>query len=228
MGVLKEKHPLRDLKATIFDFDGTLAILNIDFSSMKDRIFDLMKHYGIGEEMIREYYALEVIDEVYQALYKKNSYSAEAFYQEAHQILHQVEMRAAEKGNLIQGTKSTLESLREKGIKVGIITRNCEDAVRKVFSDINHFCDVFVPRNSVRNVKPHPDHLTHVLNSLKISGEDAVMIGDHIIDIQAGKKVGMKTIGVLTGRTKREEFEMAGADYILREASEICTLLEEP
>ncbi len=228
MRVLKEEHPLRDLKATIFDFDGTLAILNIDFSSMRDQIFDLMKHYGIGEEMIREHYALEVIDEVYQTLYKKNSYSAEVFYQEAHQILHQVEMRAAEKGNLIQGTKSTLESLRAKSIKVGIITRNCEDAVRKVFPDINHFCDVFVPRNSTRKVKPHPDHLTHVLNSLKISGEDAVMIGDHIIDIQAGKKVGMKTIGVLTGRTKREEFEMAGADYILREASEICTLLEEP
>jgi len=228
MRVLKEEHPLRDLKATIFDFDGTLATLNIDFSSMRERIFDLMKHYGIREEMIREHYALEVIDEVYQTLYKKNSYSAEAFYQEAHQILHEVEMRAAEKGNLIQGTKSTLESLRAKSIKVGIITRNCEDAVRKVFPDINHFCDVFVPRNSIRKVKPHPDHLTHVLNSLKISGEDAVMIGDHIIDIQAGKKVGMKTIGVLTGRTKREEFEMAGADYILREASEVCTLLEEP
>ena len=44
------------------------------------------------------------------------------------------------------------------------------------------------------------------------------MVGDHIIDIQAGKRVGMKTIGVLTGRTKKEEFEKAGADYILRDA----------
>jgi phosphoglycolate phosphatase-like HAD superfamily hydrolase len=32
---------------------------------------------------------------------------------------------------------------------------------------------------------------------------------------------------VLTGRTKREEFEKAGADYVLKEASEICKLLEE-
>jgi phosphoglycolate phosphatase-like HAD superfamily hydrolase len=35
----------------------------------------------------------------------------------------------------------------------------------------------------------------------------------------------MKTVGVLTGRTKREEFEKAGADYILRDASEVCSLL---
>ena len=221
-------YPLSNIKAIIFDFDGTLAVLNIDFSFMRDRIFDLMKHYSIREEMIREHYMLEVIDEVYQVLYEENTSEAEAFYQESHQILHEVEMRAAENGNLIQGTKSTLEGLREKGIKIGIITRNCEEAVRTVFPNINHFCDVFVPRNSVKKVKPHPDHLTHVLNSLDISGEDAVMVGDHIIDIQAGKRVGMKTIGVLTGRTKREEFERAGADRILREVSEICGLLEEP
>jgi len=228
MGVSKKKDQFQEIKAIIFDFDGTLAILNIDFSSMRDRVFDLMRHYGIGEEMTREHYLLEIIDEVYQVLYKKNSYGAEVFYQESHQILHEVEMRAAEKGSLILGTKATLESISEKGIKVGIITRNCEDAVRKVFPDINHFCDVFVPRNSVKKVKPHPDHLTHALDLLKISGVNSVMVGDHIIDIQAGKKVGMKTIGVLTGRTKREEFEMTGADYILREATEICVLLEEP
>jgi phosphoglycolate phosphatase-like HAD superfamily hydrolase len=37
----------------------------------------------------------------------------------------------------------------------------------------------------------------------------------------------MKTIGVLTGRIKKEEFERAEADYILRNASEVCELLEE-
>jgi len=66
-----------------------------------------------------------------------------------------------------------------------------------------------------------------VLDSLKISGKESVMVGDHIIDIQAGKKVGMRTIGVLTGRTKKEEFEQAGADHILRNASEVFDILEE-
>jgi phosphoglycolate phosphatase len=63
------------------------------------------------------------------------------------------------------------------------------------------------------------------MDSLKVSGEEAMMVGDHIIDIQAGKRVGMKTIGVLTGRTKKEEFEKAGADYILRDASEVYRLM---
>jgi phosphoglycolate phosphatase len=218
---------LYPIKAIIFDFDGTLAVLNIDFSLMRERVFDLMRRYRIGEETIQEKYLLEVIDEVYQILWEKNPSGAEAFYQKSHRILHELEMRAAQEGNLIPGAKATLRSLREKGVKVGIITRNCEDAVRKIFPDIDNFCDVFVSRNSVKKVKPHPDHLTYVMKSLEISGEEAAIVGDHIIDVQAGKRVGMKTVGVLTGRTKKEEFEKAGADYILREASKVCELLED-
>ena len=63
------------------------------------------------------------------------------------------------------------------------------------------------------------------MKALDVSGEEVVMIGDHTIDIQAGKRVGMKTIGVLTGRTKKEEFEKAGADNILNDATEICKLI---
>ncbi len=221
------KNQFGRIKAVIFDFDGTLAVLNIDFSLMRQRIFDLMRRHGVEEETIREKYLLEVVDEVYQTLWEKNPSGAETFYQESHRILHEVEMEAAEEGRLIPGTKATLKRLRRKGIKLGIITRNCEEAVRKVFPDINDYCDVFVSRNSVRKVKPHPDHLTYVLKKLKISYEEAVMVGDHTIDVQAGRRVGMKTIGVLTGRTKKEEFQKAGADRILKEASEVYKLLED-
>ena len=227
MDVIKEKNQLCGIQAIIFDFDGTLAVLNIDFSAMREGVFDLMKSYGVGEELIKERYLLEIIDEIYQILWKGNPTEAEDFYQKAHQILYKIEMKAAEKGRLIPGTEATLKSLRRRGTKVGIITRNCEDAVRKVFPDIDDFCDVFVSRNSVKKVKPHPDHLTSVMESLKIPGEKVVMVGDHIIDIEAGKRVGINTIGVLTGRTKKEEFENAGADYVLKDASEIYKLLEQ-
>ena len=218
---------LFNIKAVIFDFDGTLAVLNIDFSSMRERVFNLMRRYGVREELIEEKYLLEIIDEVYQILCKKSPSDAEEFYQEAHRILYEIELRAAEDGRLIPEVERTLNILRGRGIKIGIVTRNCEDVVRKVFPVIDDYCDVFVSRNSVKKVKPHPDHLISVLRALDVLGEEAVMIGDHPIDIQAGKRVGMKTIGVLTGRTKREEFEKAGTDYILGEVSEVYDLLEK-
>ena len=39
----------------------------------------------LREELIQEKYLLEIIDEVYQILWKKNPPGAEAFYQKAHQ-----------------------------------------------------------------------------------------------------------------------------------------------
>jgi phosphoglycolate phosphatase len=223
---MRSHYFLHQIKAIIFDFDGTLAVLNIDFSFMKEKVLDLVRHFGVEEGLIRERYLLEMIDEVYQLIWEKHPSEAEDFYQEAHRILHEVELKAAEEGKLIPGVEATLKILREKGMKVGIVTRNCEDAVRKVFPNINEFCDVFISRDSIKKVKPHPDHLTSAMKTLNVSGEEAVMVGDHPLDIQAGKRVGMKTIGVLTGRTKREDFEKAGADYILENVSDVYALLE--
>jgi phosphoglycolate phosphatase len=225
MGAHHQQDQLRDIRAVVFDFDGTLAVLNIDFSSMRERVFELMREYGVHEEKIEEKYLLEIIDEVVQILNQKHSSAAEEFYQEAHHILHKIELEAAEKGRLLPAIEKVLKSLRGKGLKIGIVTRNCEEAVKKVFPNIEEFCDVFISRDSIRKVKPHPEHLTSVLKALRVSGEETVMVGDHPIDIQAGKRVGMKTIGVLTGRTKREEFEKAEADYILGDASEVAELL---
>jgi len=219
--------PFKKIRAVVFDFDGTLAVLNIDFSSMRERVFELMRKYGVHEELIEERYVLEIIDEVALILSKRNSSAAEEFYQEAHQILHKIELKAAEEGKLLSGVETVLKSLRGKGLKIGIVTRNCEEAVRKVFPDVENYCDVFVSRDSIKRVKPHPEQLTSVLKALHVPGEETLMVGDHTIDIQAGKRVGMKTVGVLTGRTQREEFEKAGADLILNEVPEILKILEE-
>jgi phosphoglycolate phosphatase len=177
---------------------------------MREQVFELMRKYGVNEEKIEERYLLEIIDEVVQILSQKNTSTAETFYQEAHQILHEVELRAAEEGKLLPGVEAALKSLRDKGLKVGIVTRNCEEAVRKVVPDIEAFCDVFVPRDLIKRVKPHPEQLTSVLKALHVTGGETVMVGDHTIDIQAGKQVGMRTIWVLTGRVKKEEFEKQG------------------
>lgn len=226
MDDLKKWDQLRIIKAIIFDFDGTLAVLNIDFSVMRERVFDLLRKFGVKEDSIRERYLLEIIDEACPMIWKEDASRAKEFYEKAHQILHEIEMKAAEEGKLIPGAETTLLRMREQGLKVGIITRNCEEAVRKVFPEIDDYCDVFISRDSVDKVKPHPDHLNSVLEALKVSGEKAAMVGDHLIDIQAGKRVGMMTIGVLTGRIKREEFEVAGADYVLKDVTEVWELVK--
>jgi len=215
------------IRAVIFDFDGTLAILNIDFGLMRERVVQWMQTFGIGGERVKERYLLELIDEVHRLLDEEKSPSeADRFYNRAHQILREIEFSAAAEGRMIPGAQETLVSIRQSGTKVGIVTRNCEEAVRRVFPDIDLFCDAFISRDSIKRVKPHPDHLAAVLKVLQVQAEETVMVGDHVLDILAGKGVGMRTIGVLTGYIKREDFEKAGADIILNNVLELRQMLE--
>lgn len=221
----KDKGKEPAVKAVIFDFDGTLAALNIDFVPIKEEILNLIEDYGVPRESLREKYLLEIIDEAHSLVVKRERRSAAQFREKAHTIVVERELEAASRGRLLPGVEAMLRGLRAAGLKVGIVTRNCDRAVRRVFPHIESLCDVFLSRDSVKKVKPDPQHLATLLDRLGVSERHALMVGDHPMDILAGKRVGMRTAGVLTGRTTREELEKAGADYVLESASQLATLM---
>jgi phosphoglycolate phosphatase len=214
------------IEAVIFDFDGTLAVLNIDFVPIKEEILDLIEEHGVVRESLREKYLLEIIDEAYSLVVERERPSAEQFREKAHMIVVERELEAASRGQLLPGVEPMLSGLRAAGLKVGIVTRNCDRAVRRVFPHIESLCDVFLSRDSVKKVKPDPLHLATLLDGLGVSGRHALMVGDHPMDILAGKRAGMRTAGVLTGRTTRDELMGAGADYVLESASQLTKLAE--
>lgn len=214
------------IKAVVLDFDGTLAVLNIDFSAMTKKILSFIEEHGISRESLRERYILETIDEASSILLRREGSLAEQFREKAHKMLREKELEAALQSRLFPGVESMLRKLRIAGVKVGIITRNCDGAVRRIFPHIGSLCDAFLPRDSVKRVKPDPHHLATLLDILRVSGNDAIMVGDHPMDILAGKRVGMRTVGVLTGRTTRDELLETGADYVLESASQVTSLIE--
>jgi phosphoglycolate phosphatase len=215
------------IKAVILDFDGTLAVLNIDFAPIREEILNLIEGYGVARESLREKYLLETIDECYSILLKRKRHTAERFREKAHQILVERELAAASTSRLLPGVESMLRKLKEAGLKVGIVTRNCDRAVRRIVPHIESLCDIFLSRDSVKRVKPDPYHLAAIFDKMKVSGRHGMMVGDHPMDILAGKRVGMRTVGVLTGRATRDELLETGADHVLESASQVISLIEK-
>jgi len=207
------------IKAVILDFDGTVAVLNIDFAPIKEEILKLIEGYGVARESLGEKYLLETIDEGYSTLLRRERHSAEQFREKAHQMLVERELEAACTSRLLPGVESMLRKLKAAGLKVGIVTRNCDRAVRRIVPHIEALCDIFLSRDSVKRVKPDPYHLAAILDRLG-------MVGDHPMDILAGKRAGMRTVGVLTGRTTEGELAEMGADYVLKSASQLTKLVE--
>lgn len=221
------RHHTLSLTAIIFDFDGTLAELNIDFPLMRKRIRNLIAGYDIPTDNIEDLFALEMID-AGKALIER-AYPGEGyrFVDRAYDLIRHIEIEGARNGVLFNGIEELLRDLRTRKIKTGIVTRNCIEAVKGLFPNIDRYCDIVITRESTTKVKPHPEQLLIALRALATDAASAAMVGDHPMDISVGKDVGTYTIGVLSGYAHEEMLRDAGADIILDHAAQIRDLIED-
>ncbi len=215
----------RSTHAVFFDFDGTLAKLNIDFPLMRQAVLDLAGAYDVPLQGMRNLYVLEIIKAAQELISEIDPDKEEAFLEQAVTLITKIEIEAAKKGELIGGTRDMLAELKRRNIKAGVVTRNCQAAVITVFPDIFNYCGAVITREMTRNVKPHPDHLLVALQSLDALPQSSFMVGDHPMDIKIGKDAGTLTVGVLTGYSKSDALSNAGADFILSKAADIIDLL---
>lgn len=207
----------------MFDFDGTLAELHLDFALMKSRLASLAEHF-LGELEQPPLRVLEWLEVLRAEVDRRIPHRRGAFVDQADRLVQEMELDAACRGSLFPFTRSMLRDLQLQGIKAAVITRNCEEAVRLVFPDIDHYCGGFLARDHVPRVKPDPDHLLRVLERLACDVEGALMVGDHPLDIETGRAAGAFTAGVASGRISREELARAGADWV---ASDCSALMEQ-
>lgn len=216
----------RNIDTVVFDFDGTLAKLNIDFDLMRKCVDELIERYGIDQSLLKNGYILEKIDETAVLLKIKSPDAATSFRSQAYEIIEDIEMEAAKRGELFDRTRDLFKTLSRYDIRAGIITRNCMRAVQMVFPDVLLFSPVLVCRENVDKVKPHPNHLVRALELLESAPHRAIMVGDHPLDIQTGQNAGTLTAGVMTGHFREDDFLKAGADVVIPHASDILMMLK--
>jgi phosphoglycolate phosphatase len=212
------------IKAIVFDFDGTLARLNIDFSVMRSSIRNLMSDFQIPVGVITDLHILEMIDAGGVYLNELRPADAAVFRSRAHELVTRMEIEAADEGALLDGTRMLLAELAGRSIRTGVVTRNCRIAVLKVFPDIARHCQAFLTREDTEHVKPHPEHLRSALRALGVVPAEAIMVGDHPLDILLGRETGTYTVGVLTGHSGREDLRSANADLIIDKAYDIINI----
>jgi phosphoglycolate phosphatase len=211
------------IRAVIFDFDGTLTELTLDFRVLRQEIVKVALGY-VDLSLIKEFegqYILEMIQEIEA----RSGERGVAFKAEAYRRLCDLELEGARGKDVYPYTREVLAQLKGRGVRTGIVTRTCIEVLDEVFPDMAAYVDAVVTRDDTDRVKPHPSHAEAVLALLRAPPESGILVGDHPTDILAGRAIRMVTVGVLTGRTRREQFFDAGATHVFDDIRGVMSLV---
>lgn len=124
--------------------------------------------------------------------------------------------------------KRTLQTLSQR-FPLALITLRY--VVREqVLDELDHlgfgkFFRAVVTTLDVEKPKPFPDALLVAAKKLRVPISECAIVGDSVIDIQAGKAAGAKTIAVLTGLFSRAELEAQKPDLVIADLTSLpaCT-----
>jgi len=116
---------------------------------------------------------------------------------EMESFLCRYELNSAKKSRLFPDTVSTLETLKESGVKMGLVTNTSRKAVDVAFQShcLRSYFDVVVTRESVARLKPDPEGV--LLAVKKLGANRFLMVGDLIFDILAAKRANGLAIMVM-------------------------------
>lgn len=134
--------------------------------------------------------------------------------------------RSSDRFWIIAGIKEMLARL-EVQFPMAVVSARDEETTLFFLElfDLAQYFDVVVTGHTCEHTKPFPEPVIYAAEALGLDPEDCLMIGDTIVDIQAGRLAGAQTAAVLCGFGTQNELEWAGADVILENTIDLEHLL---
>ncbi len=120
------------------------------------------------------------------------------------------------------GVNELIDVLKEKGLKIGIVSNKLQaplEAIVRSFwgSKIDAVCGI----TDYYSPKPSPDMVNVCLDRLHCSLEDAVYVGDSLVDVATAKNAGARFIACSWGFATKEKLISAGATEIINHPAEL-------
>lgn len=195
---------MNSIKAVLFDFDMTL----VDSSYSIHYCTNLMaEHIGL-RSVTREEVLATIglpIEECWRAMWGDFKQEWVDYYRLRCRDEERMRLR------LYDGTVETLETLRSKGIKVGVASNRRYPVISVDSVGLSPLLDTVVGLDDVERAKPEPDILLKGFSLLGALPEEGLYVGDTDIDMKTSVAAGTSGIGMTTGNFDRKALAEAGA-----------------
>lgn len=194
-----------NLKAVLFDLDGTLVDTAPDFVLAANALraeynLEPMHEAVISEQVSNGAYAV-----VKTCLHLEGDQQTLASYRQ--ELLVHYAKYLGQQATLYAGLEDLLLHLDGINIPWGIVTNKPLEYAAPLINKLglNKQCSTLVCPDHVQNSKPDPEALFYAANQLNVEPAQCLYIGDHQRDILAGAAAGMTTIAVGYGYLSEEQ-----------------------
>ena len=211
----------KKITTLLFDLDGTLINTN---ELIIASFLHTLNHYYPNQytrEDVYEFIGPSLL-ETFSGLDLERAEEMIEHYREHNHLHHDLLVEEYE------GVYETIQELKERNYKVGIVTTKMRKAVQRglLKGRLDSFFDVVVTLDDVKNPKPDPEPVELALKLIGSSAEETIMVGDNSHDILAGKNAGTKTAGVAWALKGRDYLEQYGPDYMLENMRDLLSIVE--
>ena len=218
-----------NIKLFAFDLDGTLLDTAPDFFKA---VNILRKKYSIGEAHYDEVRSRVSQGAASLASYALNLEGKSTVDIEFHrqELLEIYKVCCLDDTCLFEGIEEVLNKLNNENIKWGIVTNKPRRFAEKI---VQNKLDDFKPPflicpDDVGVRKPEPEGLIHALDISESKSNESIYIGDHKIDITAGKRAGMISGAAAYGYIPiGDDVGKWESDYNFNSPSEILNLIKK-
>ena len=205
----------------VFDLDGTLAdTIHLIVESYQYAFRTILGHEEdptvirswIGRPLINAFrdHSPEHADELYETYLKWNADNTERLIRG------------------YDGVREVLADLRAAGVHVGVATSKRRESAQQAMDilGLSEHVEVLVAMEDTDRHKPDPTPLLLALERMGRGSNNAVYVGDAVVDVLAGKAAGMDTVALTWGAGREEALHEVRPTAVVATAADLrCALL---
>lgn len=180
----------KDLRVVVFDFDGTLVKLHVDWDALRKLLSDkYMDDFGEDQTFNRITLGLQKV------VARGDPDLIESYIR----TIEKFEREKIKEYSFFEEIVFFIENLEELGlnsdIKFAIFSLNFRSTIFSILTKQNLLgkFQYIVGREDVVEWKPNPEGLYKILKHFNISSKQAIYVGDSEFDMEAGKNAKIKT-----------------------------------
>lgn len=207
-------------RTVLFDLDGTLAdTVPLIIASFQRTVSQLLGWRPTVEQCTR--WIGRSLRETFVAIDPARAEELTAHYLEWNLANHRAYVRGFE------GLDELLDALEASGRNYGVATSKRRESalVSLECAGLTGRVPLLATEEDTANHKPSPDPLLFALARVGAQPNEAVYVGDAIVDMQAAHAAGVTAIGVTWGAASAEQLAAENPAAIVHNVQELRTLL---